>query len=51
MKTLSIFYFSYSLTAKCLVAEVNGELWDLCRPLEGSCKIKLLTWEDEKVVI
>ncbi|KAJ3634526.1 hypothetical protein Zmor_011900, partial [Zophobas morio] len=39
---------SKSLTAKCLVAEVNGELWDLCRPLEGSCKIKLLTWEDEK---
>jgi hypothetical protein len=25
--------------------QVNGELWDLERPLEGSCKLELLDFE------
>lgn len=25
----------------------SGQLWDLTRPLEGDCRVELLTWEDE----
>lgn len=39
---------SKGLAKNVLVAEVNGELWDLDRPLEGNSSLKLLTWEDEK---
>ena len=30
------------LTTRSIVAEVNGELWDMHRPLEGNCVLKLL---------
>lgn len=29
-----------------LVAKVNDQLWDLTRPLEGDCKVELLTFEN-----
>lgn len=31
-----------------VVAKVNGELWDLDRPLEGDSSLKLLKFEDEE---
>ena len=30
------------------MAKVNGELWDLDRPLEGDATVELLTFEDEE---
>lgn len=39
---------SEGLTRKILAAEVNGEIWDLSRPLNRDASIKFLTWEDEK---
>merc|ERR1712013_407373 len=32
----------------CVVAKVNGELWDLDRPFEGDAKLELLKFEDEE---
>jgi threonyl-tRNA synthetase len=37
---------SEGLARKVLAAEVNGEVWDATRPLEGDAAFKLLTWED-----
>ncbi len=37
---------SKSLAKKVLVASVDGKPWDLFRPLEGDCSIKLHTFED-----
>ncbi|THU97644.1 tars protein [Dendrothele bispora CBS 962.96] len=31
---------------KMVIAKVDGELWDLERPLESSCKLELLDFED-----
>lgn len=39
---------SEGLARKILSAEVNGEVWDLSRPILTDATIKLLTWEDEK---
>lgn len=39
---------SEGLARKILAAEVNGEVWDLSRPLKKDASIKFLTWEDEK---
>lgn len=39
---------SEGLARKVLAAEVNGEVWDLSRPLTGDCSFKLLTWDDDK---
>jgi threonyl-tRNA synthetase len=39
---------SEGLARKILAAEVNGEVWDLSRPLNKDASIKFLTWEDEK---
>ena len=39
---------SEGLTRKILAAEVNGEVWDLSRPLHEDASVKFLTWEDEK---
>lgn len=41
---------SNSLLKRTVVAKLNGDpeqLWDLERPLEASCKLELLTFEDE----
>ena len=39
---------SEGLARKILAAEVNGEVWDLSRPIKEDASIKFLTWEDEK---
>lgn len=36
---------SKSLAKKVLVAKVDGEYWDLFRPLEGDCKLELFTFD------
>ncbi|KAJ8608949.1 hypothetical protein MRB53_039388 [Persea americana] len=36
---------SKSLYERTVIARVNGELWDLERPLEESCKLELLDFE------
>ncbi|KAJ6475791.1 hypothetical protein C8R47DRAFT_985981 [Mycena vitilis] len=36
---------SKSLSERIVVAKVNGELWDLERPLEGPCKLELLDFD------
>ncbi|KAJ7216642.1 hypothetical protein GGX14DRAFT_518303 [Mycena pura] len=36
---------SKSLSERVVIAKVDGELWDLERPLEGSCKLELLDFE------
>lgn len=37
---------SEGLAKKILVAEVNGQVMDLTRPLTTDCTLKLITWED-----
>lgn len=37
---------SQGLADSTVVAKVNDELWDLDRPLEGDCKLKLLKFDD-----
>ncbi|KAI0926473.1 threonyl-tRNA synthetase [Taiwanofungus camphoratus] len=36
---------SRGLADRIVIAKVNGEVWDLERPLEGSCKLELLDFE------
>ena len=37
---------SKSLAKKVVVAKVDGELWDVFRPLEGDCALQLLSFDD-----
>jgi threonyl-tRNA synthetase len=39
---------SEGLARKILVADVNGEIWDLSRPIETDASINFLSWGDEK---
>ncbi|HEY5371451.1 MAG TPA: threonine--tRNA ligase [Hanamia sp.] len=39
---------SEGLARKILAADVNGEIWDLSRPINNDAAIKFLTWDDEK---
>ena len=39
---------SEGLARKILSAEVNGEVWDLSRPITSDATVKLLTWDDPK---
>ncbi len=39
---------SEGLARKILAAEVNGEVWDLLRPIKENASVKFLTWNDEK---
>ncbi|KAI8818001.1 uncharacterized protein EV422DRAFT_539623 [Fimicolochytrium jonesii] len=39
---------SKSLSEKVVISKVDGVLWDLPRPLEKSCKLQLLTFEDHE---
>ncbi|XP_071075549.1 threonine--tRNA ligase 2, cytoplasmic isoform X2 [Desmodus rotundus] len=39
---------SPELAESTVVARVNGELWDLDRPLEGDSTLELLTFDDEE---
>ena len=34
-----------SLADRAVIAEVDGQLWDLTRPLEKSCKLAILDWD------
>lgn len=37
---------SASLAKKTVVADVDGQPWDLLRPLEGDCTLKLFSFDD-----
>lgn len=37
---------SKSLAKKAIVAKVDGEVWDMFRPLEGDCALQLLSFDD-----
>ena len=39
---------SQGLADNSVVAKVNGEAWDLDRPLEGSCSLALIKFDDEE---
>jgi len=39
---------SNSLAKRAVIAEVNGKLWDLTRPLEEDCSLQILDFESEK---
>ena len=39
---------SQGLASNAVIAKVNGELWDLDRPLEGDCTLELLTFDDQE---
>ena len=39
---------SKSLAGETVIAKVNGELWDLDRPLETSCKLEFLKFDHEE---
>lgn len=41
-------FFSQVLASNAVIAKVNGELWDLDRPLEGDCTLELLTFDNEE---
>ena len=36
------------LAQSALVAKVDGEFWDMRRPLEGDCALALFTFDDEE---
>ncbi len=37
---------SEGLARKVLAAEINGQVWDVTRPINGDASFKLLTWDD-----
>ncbi|KAI7904124.1 uncharacterized protein BX663DRAFT_504060 [Cokeromyces recurvatus] len=39
---------SKSLADRVVIAKVNGELWDLTRPLESSCDLQLLDFDNDE---
>ncbi|KAF8380556.1 hypothetical protein HHK36_028044 [Tetracentron sinense] len=39
---------SKSLAASALISQVNGILWDMLRPLEGDCELKLFTFDTDE---
>ncbi|KAL6839149.1 hypothetical protein ACP4OV_031040 [Aristida adscensionis] len=39
---------SSGLAASCLIAQVNGTLWDMGRPLEGDCELKLFKFDSDE---
>ncbi|HUZ59006.1 MAG TPA: threonine--tRNA ligase [Hanamia sp.] len=39
---------SEGLARKILAVEVNGEVWDLSRPINNDVSVKFLSWDDEK---
>lgn len=39
---------SEGLARKILAAEVNGDVWDLTRPIKEDASVNFLTWNDEK---
>lgn len=43
-----IIFYSQGLADSVVIAKVNKELWDMDRPLEFSCNLKLLKFDDEE---
>lgn len=41
---------SKSLAKAVVAAEIDGEIWDLSRPLEGDCALALIKREDDKAL-
>ena len=39
---------SNSLAKKALAISVNGEVWDLLRPINGDAEIKIFTWDSDE---
>ncbi|KAL6548239.1 hypothetical protein OROGR_008663 [Orobanche gracilis] len=39
---------SVSLASNALISKVNGHLWDMGRPLEGDCDLKLYTFDSDE---
>ncbi|XVE75087.1 hypothetical protein DITRI_Ditri12bG0068600 [Diplodiscus trichospermus] len=39
---------SKSLAANALISSVNGALWDMNRPLEGDCELKIFTFDSDE---
>ncbi|KAJ6846204.1 threonine--tRNA ligase, mitochondrial 1 [Iris pallida] len=39
---------SKGLADKALIAQVNGTLWDMSRPLEGDCELKVFTFDSNE---
>lgn len=39
---------SQSLADHAVISKIDGELWDLDRPLEKSCKIEILKFDDDE---
>ncbi|KAA8527336.1 hypothetical protein F0562_034949 [Nyssa sinensis] len=39
---------SKSLAVNALISKVNGVLWDMSRPLEGECELKLFTFDSDE---
>ncbi|KAJ4755028.1 Threonine--tRNA ligase [Rhynchospora pubera] len=39
---------SAGLAANALIAQVNGSLWDMTRPLEENCELKLFKFDDHE---
>lgn len=48
MKSYVYLLFSRGLADNAVIAKVNGELWDLDRPLEGDSALELLTFDNEE---
>lgn len=46
--TLFSLLSSRGLADTAVIAKVNGELWDLDRPLEGDSTLELLTFDNEE---
>lgn len=45
---MSLYHLSKGLAENVVISKVNDELWDLERPLEGDCNLKLLKFDDEE---
>ena len=43
---MKVLQYSQGLADNTVIAKVNGELWDLDRPLEEDCELKLLKFDD-----
>ncbi|KAM6125461.1 LOW QUALITY PROTEIN: threonine--tRNA ligase 2, cytoplasmic [Phoenicopterus ruber ruber] len=42
---------SQVLASNAVIGKVNGELWDLDRPLEGDCTLELLMFDNEEATV
>lgn len=40
-------YLSQGLADNAVISRVNGELWDLDRPLEQDCSLEILRFDNE----